>query len=639
MPVLQYVPKGEFDRVRSEIKDPHERAAVFADLARLNTLYMIMRAGSGHIGSSFSAMDIVTWLYLEAMVHQPATGSGRRADLYFSSKGHDAPGFYAVMLGLGMFPEPWIHQLRRHGGLPGHPDVGTPHVVTNTGSLGMGISKAKGMVHAARLAGEHQQVFVLTGDGELQEGQIWESLVSAANFKMGEIVVIVDHNKIQSDTFVAKVSDLGDLPAKFRSFGWEVERLDGHDVPALDRALRRFATIPDRPKIIIADTIKGRGVSFMEQSAHSDEFGLYRFHSGAPAEDNYFRGLRELSGRVDARLAALKVAPIRLEQAEVPSRTAPVGQRLVGAYSRALLEQAERRPDLVVLDGDLMLDCGLIPFKDRHPQRFIECGIAEMDMVSQAGGLALRGKLPLVHSFSCFLSTRPNEHIYNNATERTKVIYVSSLAGVVPGGPGHSHQSVRDIAALAGVPGLTLLEPACEAEVGPALDWCVNHNPQSSYLRLVSIPVDLPFSLPAGYRLVEGQGTVLAEKGTDVLIIGYGPVLLNEAWRALALLEAAGVRATLVNLPWLNRIDHAWFASLVARFGRVVTLDNHYTVGGQGDFIARSLFRLGLTSLPRLLSIGVEDIPHCGLNPEVLKAHGLDAASLAARIGAFCRPA
>lgn len=635
MPVLQFAPTGEFNRLRSEVSDARQRAALVADLARLNTLYMIMRAGSGHIGSSFSAMDIVSWIYLEEMNH--AAKPGMRPDVYFSSKGHDAPGFYAVLLALGLLEEKLLHQLRRLGGLPGHPDIGTPHMAANTGSLGMGISKAKGMIHAARLSGEKQRVFVLTGDGELQEGQIWESLVSAANFKMGELVVIVDHNKIQSDTFVSRVSDLGDLAAKFRAFGWEVERLDGHDFAALDQAFRRFETIVDRPKIIIADTIKGRGVSFMEQSAQSDEFGLYRFHSGAPAEQNYFNGLQELSGAINARLTSRGLAPLSLNTAEIPARSVPQGQRLVGAYSKALLEQAEKRADVVVLDGDLMLDCGIIPFKDKYPRRFIECGIAEMDMVSQAGGLALKGRLPLVHSFACFLSTRPNEHIYNNATELTKVVYVSSLAGLVPGGPGHSHQSVRDIAALSAVPGLTLLEPCCDAEVGLALDWCVNHNPQSSYLRLVSIPVDIPFDFPASHRLTVGQGIVLAAKGSDVLIIGYGPVLLSEAWRAVEQLTADGIHATLVNLPWLNRVDLDWLAATVRPFRRLVTLDNHYVPGGQGDAIARSLFQASLTSLPKLLSLGVTEIPRCGLNPEVLQAHGLDAGSLHARIRQFCR--
>ena len=164
-----------------------------------------------------------------------------------------------------------------------------------------------------------------------------------------------------------------------------------------------------------------------------------------------------------------------------------------------------------MLDGDLMVDCGTLPFRGEFPERFIECGIAEQDMVSQAGTLALKGKLPIVHSFACFLSTRPNEQIYNNATERSKVIYHASLAGLLPAGPGHSHQSVRDISAVGSVPGLVLIQPGNEEETRLALRWAVEENPDSTYLRLTSVPCAIPYSLPDGYRLEPGRGAVLRD--------------------------------------------------------------------------------------------------------------------------------
>lgn len=630
MPEIQYVPPAKALAAVSEIPEPVSRVQLFADIARFNTLYMIMRAGSGHIGSSFSAMDIVSWLYLQEMAQPGAENS--EPDWYFSSKGHDAPGQYAVMLGLGLLPEGKMHQLRQLHGLPGHPDVGVPGMITNTGSLGMGISKAKGMVHAARLDGKLRRVFVLTGDGELQEGQIWESLISAANRRMGEITVIVDHNKIQSDTWVKEVSDLGDLEAKFAAFGWEVARIDGHDLGALAETLARFRNVADRPKVIIADTIKGRGISFMESTAFSDEFGLYKYHSGAPAEENYRAGSAELWKKIQAQFSAAKVAAPDPVNVTLPSRSVPAGQRLVGAYAEALVEAGRKWEDLVVLDGDLMLDCGLIPFKQHFPDRFIECGIAEMDMVSQAGGLALAGKLPIVHSFACFLSTRPNEQIYNNATEHSKVIYVGSLAGLVPGGPGHSHQSVRDISALAAVPELTLLEPCCESEVAMALEWAIAKNERSTYLRLVSIPVDVPYFLPKTYRFRRGQGCVLKDFGKDFVIIGYGPVLLTEGWDALQQLHSKGLNGTLINLPWLNTVDAVWLESVVSGARMVISLDNHYTIGGQGDTLARAL-TAGTGSSREFHVMGVTEVPVCGTNPEVLAAHGLNAASIVATIG------
>ncbi len=273
MTTLTYVPVREVARVRALPLGATDRAALVATLFRLNALYMIARAGSGHIGSSFSSLDLVTWLYLEEM---------RDADVFFSSKGHDAPGFYALLIGLGRLDPELLHGLRRLGGLPGHPDVGTPGVAANTGSLGMGISKAKGMVRADRLAGHQRRFFVMTGDGELQEGQIWESLASAAAARMGEITVVVDHNKIQSDTWVASVSDLGDLARKFEAFGWHAVRCDGHSPAALRETFAALARISDRPKVVIADTVKGKGVSFMESTALGPAEKFYRFHSGAP---------------------------------------------------------------------------------------------------------------------------------------------------------------------------------------------------------------------------------------------------------------------------------------------------------------------------------------------------------------------
>jgi transketolase len=311
--------------------------------------------------------------------------------------------------------------------------------------------------------------------------------------------------------------------------------------------------------------------------------------------------------------------------------------RLVTAYSRALVRQAERNAKLVVLDADLILDCGLIPFRQRFPERFFECGIAEQDMVSQAGGMALRGLLPVVHSFACFLSTRPNEHIYNNATERTKVIYVASLAGVLPAGPGHSHQSVRDISALGAVPGLIMMEPCTEGETEQAVDFCVGGTPSSCYLRLVSIPAEIPYALPADYRPALGRGVEL-RRGEDAAVIGYGPVLLTQAYRAAELLARRdGIEVTVVNLPWLNRVDRDWLAGVAGRHPWVLTLDNHYLHGGQGQMLLAELAELDLRPLPRARRLGVTRIPMCGGNTEVLKAHGLDAEGLAEEIRAAVR--
>ena len=630
MSLIRFVPPAESERIRSAIEDPYARCRALADVARINTLSMIEYAGSGHIGTSFSAMDLIAWIWTEVL-EDPGPQAAGGGDRYFSSKGHDVPGLYALLIGLGKLDAACLTELRRLGGLPGHPDVSIPYMITNTGSLGMGISKARGMAIANRLDATPGRILVLTGDGELQEGQFWESLQPTANGRFSEITVIVDHNKMQSDTFVDRVSDLGDIEAKVRAFGWAVDRCDGHDPQAIEAALARLGAAGDRPRLLVADTIKGRGVSFMESGAVGDD-GLYWFHSGAPSVDHYEAGVAELVDRVDGILGDAGMTTLVLDERPFPTRTAPAApQQLIRAYSEELVSLGRSHPEMVALDGDLMVDTGVLAFAREFPDRFIECGIAEQDMVSQAGALALKGKLPIVHSFACFLSTRPNEHIYNNATERTKVIYHASLAGLLPSGPGHSHQSVRDISAIGSVPGLVLLQPGDEAETREALRWAVEENPESTYLRLTTVPVDVPYRLRGDQHLVMGQGTRIRD-GRDGALIAYGPVMLSEAFRAAELLETGGRSLAVFNLPWLNRVDDRWIADALRDQPALFLIEDHYPELGQSAFVAQALARTGLRMPTRVY--GVDAIPVSGQNREVLDHHGLSAERLAERISA-----
>ena len=619
------VPVSEFQRLRAAALPAVARAETFAALARVNVLYMIARAWSGHIGTSFSSLEIMSWLFLNEI--RDLDKGPAACDIFFSSKGHDAPALYTVLIGLGLLPQEKLDHLRRLHGLPGHPHVETPYIQANTGSLGMGISKAKGMALANRIAGTPRRIFVLTGDGELQEGQFWESLPSAVHAGLNEIVVIIDRNRIQSDTWVSDVNDLGDLEAKLRTFGWHVVSCNGHDVAALERTFRDLDRVTDRPKIVIAETVKGKGVSFMEGPAMKAG-ELYAYHSGAPTEQEYAAGSAELLSAARQRFAAAGLGVLATRTAMRPARREPrVTENLIAAYRDALVSQGEQKR-IVVLDADLVKDCGLVPFARKYPDRFFECGIAEQDMVSMACGIARRGLLPIAHSFACFLAARPNEQIYNQCSEGSKVMYVGSLAGLLPGGPGHSHQSVRDIGALGSVPRLVLAEPALEAEVNALVDYFVNTAAESAYLRLVSVKWPVPFAYPEGQRVEPGRGWTVRE-GSDIVVFGYGPWLLSNAWHAAEeLARTSGVSIRLVNLPWLNRVDAVWLKQAIGSARLVITLDNHYVRGGQGEMIAAALAQLGLDPPVAVTMAGVTELPECGTNDEVLEYHGLDIASL-----------
>ncbi|GMQ88776.1 MAG: transketolase [Gammaproteobacteria bacterium] len=633
---IKLIAASEFQRVRETGMDAHDKLRLLADMCCANTLATVKRAGSGHLGSSFSSLDIVTWLYHAGMNTLELGFDHPDRDIYFSSKGHDAPACYAVLYSLGVISKGQFINLRRLGGTHGHPDVSIPGIETNSGSLGMGISKAKGMALAKKLKGAGGQVFVMTGDGELQEGQIWESLQTTAHQSVNNITAIVDMNRIQSDKPVEEIIDLGDLEKKFETFGWHVARCDGHDFAELERVFGELRQVKDKPKVLIADTIKGKGVSFMEgPAALKAGEGLYPWHSGAPNDELFEAGYAEITARIDDQFDTFGLDPLNTEVIECRkknrARLKDVAEKVVTAYGQALLELGRERQDIVVMDADLSADCGLRPFEKAYPDRFIESGIAEQDMVSTAGGLALHGCLPIVNSFGVFLASRSNEQIYNNATERTKIIYVSHYAGLIPAGPGKSHQCLRDISLFGALPECVVLEPGNALETRRALEWCVNEAQQSCMMRLVIGPSPRVISFEDDYRFSFGRGNVLHE-GTDTVLFSYGPVMLNEALIAAECLSKQGLSLKVINMPWLNQVDVAWLEATIGACDTVFTLDDHAPYGGLGDSLLNAFMSSDTLRGRRLVKFAVEGHAACGTPSEVLYYHGLSGDKLVARI-------
>ncbi len=631
---ITLVPMEEFQRIREAPVDKYDKLALLADMCRANALASVKRAGSGHLGSSFSSLDIVTMLYYSEMNTAELGIKHPDRDVYFSSKGHDVPGLYAVLFSLGILPKDKFLKLRRLGGTCGHPDVSTPGIEANSGSLGMGISKAKGMAFAKRLRGHGGRIFVMTGDGELQEGQVYEALQTAVHQGITNLHVIVDHNKVQSDKPVSEITDLGDLEAKFRIFGWHVARCDGHDFRQLENVFDEFRAITDKPKVLIADTIKGRGVSFMEHpAALKAGGGLYRWHAGAPDDQSFTDAYEEITTRINDRLGGLGLSPLVLEEVaqedEKPSGVS--GEYVADAFGQALVDIAAEREDIVVLDADLAADCRLRSFVARYPERFIENGIAEQDMVSMAGGLARQGLLPVVNTFAAFLAARANEQIYNNACERTKIIYVCHYSGLIPAGPGQSHQSIRDISLFGALPNMVMLQPCNAAETRMALEYCINDVGESCMLRLIIGPSPRIIELPSDYSLELGRGAVLTE-GADAIMFAYGPVMLHEALLASELLAEQEFGLKVVNMPWLNRFDRQWLTDMIGGCQAIYVLEDHAPAGGLGDGLLNVLNDLSLLAGRRFATFGVEGLPAWGTPPQVLKYHGLDGASLAERV-------
>ena len=255
---------------------------------RRDIIEMITAAKSGHPGGSLSAVELVVELYFDYMKIDPKNPGWPDRDRFILSKGHAAPVLYAAMAEAGYTPKDQLNTLRKLGSIyQGHPDVRfIPSLEASTGSLGQGLSLAIGMGLAARLDGRPSRTYCMLGDGEIQEGQVWESAMAAPFHKLDNIVSIVDYNGIQLDGFVKDIMDVAPLADKWRAFGWHTLEIDGHNIPAIQQALREAEGTKGKPTCIVAHTIKGKGVSFMENNP--------KFHGTAPTADEAKLALQEL---------------------------------------------------------------------------------------------------------------------------------------------------------------------------------------------------------------------------------------------------------------------------------------------------------------------------------------------------------
>lgn len=630
---FKLIPKSEFDKVKKLNRSDFADVQLFSDMCRYNTYLMVKKAGSGHLGSSFSALDISTYLYLKKMnVFETGFDSLDR-DIYFSSKGHDVPGLYSLLFALGILPEERVLGLRRLHGVDGHPEVRIPGIESSTGSLGMGISKGKGMAWAKNFNNSKGHVFVLTGDGEFQEGQIYESLQATAHQKITNITVIMDHNKFQTDMLVKDVNNIEDVQTKVEAFGWHVERVDGHDFNQLHTVFEKLDLISEKPKFIIADTIKGKGISFHEILVQDGVRNLYKWHSGAPDDESFIKGVAELKENIQSQATKLGIDAIEIPYFEFESKpvTKLTKEFVTEAYGETLVELAKSVKNFVVLDGDLSADCKLRKFEYTYPNRFIENGIAEQDMVSMCAGLSRMGLIPVVNTFGSFLAARANEQIYNNSTEKGKIIYTCHFSGMIPAGPGKSHQSVRDISLFGALPNIEILQPCNALETKLVTEYAITESKNSCVIRLVIGPSPESIVLPSDYKLTFGRGVSITQ-GDDAILFAYGPVMLHEALVAFEYLQKIEFGLKIINMPWLNRIDNAWLGSIVENYNKIYVLEDHSVIGGLGDRILESLVENNNLGSRQFTKIGLTDYPECGTPLEVLEFHKLDGKSLAQRI-------
>lgn len=263
-----------------------------AALIRKDILMMLEKAGSGHTGGSLSLVEILVSLYSYRLKHDPKNPNLRDRDKVILSKGHGCPALYAMLAKKGYFPREELWTLRKLGSrLQGHPQMGLPGIEISSGSLGQGLSVANGMALANRMDGLKSKIYCIMGDGETNEGQVWEAAMTAAHYKLDNVCGIVDFNKMQIDGFCCDVKNMEPFTDKWRAFGWHAVEADGHDSESLMNALDETDKIKDKPQIIIAHTVKGKGISFVENQV--------KWHGISPKKDELEKALKELDTQLE----------------------------------------------------------------------------------------------------------------------------------------------------------------------------------------------------------------------------------------------------------------------------------------------------------------------------------------------------
>jgi transketolase len=486
----------------------------------------------------------------------------------------------------------------------------------------MGISKGKGFVKAQRLVdpASADPVVVMLGDGELNEGQIWESLPGAARDGMGELVAIVDANAIQSDTWTEQTLPMGNLRMRVEGSGWAYVECEGNDPEAVLRALEE-TRLSSKPTFIWATTRKGSGIPWMESFPENGEY--YKFHSGAVAFDLYEVAVSHLKFSVTGESSGGDRGQMSVERPEFDAATPRArGESMLTLWEEMLCEVMEDRPEIVALDGDLSYDTGTHLARHLFPERYVQAGIAEQDMVSMAGTLALSGRIPIVHSFSTFLTMRATEQIFNNATEYSRIIYMGFLSGIVPSAPGFSHQAVTDVGIMSSIPGMRVFEPSCKTELRWSLDQALNHD-GPSFIRMGGLAPLEPAGEPASFtERLPGKG---------VALVSSGPLLTHQALEAAAVLkESHGYEAAVFSVADITAHNWRPLGDRLEGFSLIFVLENHNPALAKHEGLRREF----TSSNPKtLVRAGVQGIPANGEASEVLRHHKLDASSISDTVG------
>jgi transketolase len=615
-----------------DVKEVQEKATLTTDLeqkaklVRKWCLVSTTEAGSGHPTSCLSAADITTVLFDRYFRYDLNNPLNLYNDHFVLSKGHAAPLLYTLFGMAGAYSLEELKTLRKFGSrFEGHPVPKYKYADAATGSLGQGLSVGAGLALVAKREGYGSKTYVLTGDGELAEGQIWEAANFAAHEKLDNLVAILDINRLGQSQETMFGHHVREYVKKFKAFDFEVITINGHNYEEIDEALRATQKPNGKPFAIIAKTFKGYGVSFLKNKDG--------WHGKALKKEELDKALKGL-GPIDDDLRFELKKPA---QTSVPSKagvtTAKTSDFEQGkeyatreVFGDVLSKLGEQNKEIYALDGDVMNSTFTQTFKKAHKERFVECYIAEQNMVSVAAGLSRMGKIPFVATFAAFL-TRAADQVRMARVSEANIKFVGSHVGVSIGEDGPSQMGLEDISLFGTIPDCVVLQP-CDAISTAQLVLQMMTHDGFVYMRTLRPKTALLYKNEDIFDI--GGSKVLRQSANDVLTVAATGITVFEALKAADELQKENISLRVLDCYSIHPVDAGTLKKCLneTKQKTVITVEDHFAHGGLGDFIAEALS----DQHGQVIKMAVQKISQSGTMDELLNDAGIDAGHIIERV-------
>jgi transketolase len=550
-------------------------------LIRYFILISTTKAGSGHPSSSLSAVELMSTLFFGSFFKFKINDIKYiNNDRLIFSKGHASPLMYSLWAAAGAVSEEELLTLRKfESRLEGHPTPDFPYAEAATGSLGQGLSIGLGMALNAKYIDKlPYYTYVLLGDSEMTEGSQWEAIQIAAYYKLDNLIGIIDVNRLGQRGETIYGWDIKAYEKRIYSFGWETITVDGHNIKEIADAYEYALSINGRPTMIIAKTIKGKGVSLLEDK---DDW-----HGKAISEEQMDTALKEL-GDIDKNMRGEILNPEEInipeegieEYDKIPMESGKIATRK--AYGNTLVNIFSKYPQIVVLDAEVSNSTFSEIFKKRFPQRFFEMYIAEQNMVGTALGLSLRGKIPFISSFAAFL-TRAFDQIRMSQYSKSNIKFVGSHSGVSIGEDGASQMGLEDIAMFRTLLECVVLYPADGISTEKLVEKAATHF-GNVYIRTTRMDTPIIYSNEDDFII--GGSKVVKESNNDVVTICAAGVTLHEALKAYEKLKKENILVRVIDVYSIKPIDKDSIRKAQKETKAILTVEDHYAEGGIGEAV------------------------------------------------------